>query len=80
MEFMDFVSYVFYGVIGSATLFAVNILSRLSRSIEDLNIKLAVMIEKTSGHEKWLEKHDSEIGTLRERAACNKHHKLTKEY
>lgn len=70
MEFMEFVSYVFYGILGSSAVLSVSILQRLSRAVEDLNIKLAVLIEKTAGHEKWLEKHDDEIGVLRQKNVC----------
>lgn len=77
MEFMEFVSYVFYGILGSSAVLSVNILTRLSRAVEDLNVKLAVLIEKTAGHEKWLEKHDVEINNIKERASCPK--RTTKE-
>lgn len=77
MEFMEFVSYVFYGILGSSAVLSVNILTRLSRAVEDLNVKLAVLIEKTAGHEKWLEKHDVEISNIKERASCPK--RTTKE-
>lgn len=72
LEFMEFVSYIFYGILGSSAILSVNILTRLSRAVEDLNVKLAVLIEKTAGHEKWLEKHDNEIGDLRQQNICTR--------
>lgn len=67
MDFNQFVQWVFYGVIGFASVFAVNILSGLRRSIDDLNNKIAVVIEKTVWIEKTLDLHHKEIEKLKDK-------------
>jgi len=65
VEFTQFVQWVFYGVIGSATVYGVSILASLKNSINELNKQIAIVIEKTTWHEKWLERHDDEIRILK---------------
>lgn len=65
MEFSQFVTWCFYGVVGFAALFAVNILSGLRRSVDDLNNKIAIIIEKTIWIEKTLDRHQDEIERLK---------------
>lgn len=64
MEFGKFVEWAFYGTIGSSCVYAVAILSDLRSSVEKLNERVAVIIEKTAWHEKQLEKHDARINNL----------------
>ena len=67
LEYSQIVTWVFYAmatVIGGGVL---NILRKLTSSVEELNIKMAVLIEKTAYHEKELEKHDNRIGALENR-------------
>ena len=64
MNFPQFVEWVFYGIIGGSSVYAVNVLSDLKSSIEKLNERVAVIIEKTAWHEKQLEKHDERINNL----------------
>lgn len=64
MEFTQFIQWTFYGVIGFSSIFAVSILSSLKNSVNELNSKIAVIIEKTAWHEKWLERHDDEINKI----------------
>ena len=45
MEFAQFVQWTFYGVIGFTALFAVNVLSGLRRSVDDLNNKIAIIMQ-----------------------------------
>lgn len=65
MDFAQFVQWVFYGVVGFAALLAVNILSGLRRSVDDLNNRIAIIIEKTIWIEKTLDRHQDEIERLK---------------
>lgn len=65
MDFSQFVQWVFYGVIGFASVFAVSVLSGLRRSVDDLNSKIAIIIEKTVWIEKTLDRHQDEIERLK---------------
>lgn len=67
MDFSKFIEWTFYGVIGFSSVFAVSILSSLKNSVNELNNKIATIIEKVTWHEKWLERHDDEITNLREK-------------
>ena len=66
MDFAKFIEWSFYGIIGFSALFAVSILANIKTSINELNSRIAVIIEKTAWHEKWLEKHDEEIKRINE--------------
>lgn len=63
-DFSHFVEWAFYGIVGGASVFAVNILAKLRDSVEALNVRVAVIIEKTETHEKILERHEGEIKNL----------------
>jgi len=61
MEFTKFVEWVFYGVVGGCAVYMVQILSGLKESVDDLNIKMATIIEKTTNHERRIEKLEDKI-------------------
>lgn len=44
---------------------AISILDGLKDSVEELNLKIAVVIEKVSNHEKRLDVHDEEIRNIK---------------
>lgn len=67
MEFSKFVEWAFLAIISGAAVIAVGILSSLKNSVNELNQKIATIIEKVTWHEKWLERHDDEITNLREK-------------
>lgn len=64
MDFTKFVEWVFYGVVSAIGVYGVSILSNLNQSVKILNERVAVIIEKTAWHEKWLERHDLELNRL----------------
>jgi hypothetical protein len=64
MEYADFVQWVFYGVIGGSTVYGVSILQKMGKSIEQLNVNVAVLLERTNFHERQIEKHDDRISKL----------------
>lgn len=65
MDFVKFVEWCFYGVIAFAALFAVNILSSLKNSVNELNTKIGIIIEKTIWIEKTLDRHQNEIENIK---------------
>ncbi len=61
MDFAKFVEWTFYGIIGGCSVYLVSIISGIKESIDKLNINMAVIIEKTSSHEKRIEKLEEKI-------------------
>lgn len=68
MNFTDFIQWVFYGVVGGSAVYGVSILSHLKNSIDDLNIKMAKLIEKNDWHEKMIERLEKRVEKLEESA------------
>lgn len=64
MEFDKFVEWAFYGVIGSSAVYGVSILSRLNASVNSLNIKIAVILEKIANHEEKIDKLDNRVSKV----------------
>jgi hypothetical protein len=64
LEFTNFVQWAFYAVMTGAVTISVSILAKLYTSIEHLNQKIAIIIEKTSWHEKVIEDHDDRLKQL----------------
>jgi hypothetical protein len=60
MEWQHFVDKAFLGIIGFIAIYAVRFLEKLTRSINELNIKIAQMLEKIT-------EHDAEIRELKKR-------------
>lgn len=60
------IQWIFFGVVGGSFMFAVNILSQLRRSIDELNVKMATIITTISYHEKTIEILKQEIDIIRE--------------
>lgn len=61
-----FVEWAFKALITGSIIYGVRVLSQLQSSVESLNIKIAVIIEKVSGHEKELNKHEIRLIKLEE--------------
>jgi len=71
MDFQAFVSWCFYGLIGGCAVYGVAILAKMNESIQDLNVKIAVVIEKTGSHEKRLDKHDDLFENMKKNRGQN---------
>ena len=65
MDFAKFVEWAFYGIVGGCSVYGVNVLAQLKDSVSSLNEKMAAIIERTTNHEKRLDKHDEQIENLR---------------
>lgn len=61
MEFKDFVQWLFYALISGCSVYLTSILSGLKLSVDELNIKMATIIEKTSNHERRIEKLEDKV-------------------
>lgn len=61
MQFQEFLEFAFYGLLSGAALWGVSILSKLQASIAELNEKVAQILERTSWHERELERLDRRI-------------------
>lgn len=55
-HFIQFVNWVFYGVVGGGVFLGIKILSKVSDSIQSLNTKVAIVIEKTATNEEQIAK------------------------
>lgn len=64
MNFSNFIEWAFQGLIAGAVVYGVNALSKLRDSIEELNSKIATILEKNIWHERALEDHDDRIRVL----------------
>jgi hypothetical protein len=65
IDYNQFIQWLFFGVIGFAASFSVIILAGMKRSVDDLNIRIGTIIEKTFWIEKTLERHQGEIENLK---------------
>lgn len=63
LEFKDFVQWVFYALLSGCAIYLTTILSGLKLSVDELNIKMATIIEKTSNHERRIEKLEDRSAT-----------------
>ena len=66
IDYNMLIQWIFFGVVGGSFMFAVNILSQLRRSIDELNVKMATIITTISYHEKTIEILKQEIDIIRE--------------
>jgi hypothetical protein len=67
VNFHDFVTWGFQGIVTGAIVFGVAEIKGLRSSIESLNQQIAKTIEKTAWHEKELDKHEDRIHRLETR-------------
>lgn len=58
MEFAKFVEWAFYGIIGGCAVVGV-------KSLLDLNVNIAVIIERIANHDKRLDKAEEQIEELK---------------
>lgn len=63
-QFNHFIQWAFYALLCGATVIGVSSLRGIQASIVELNIRVAVMLERMSSHEKNLESHHERITVL----------------
>lgn len=64
MEFSNFLTWGFTGLLSGILVYAVKVLTDIKRSVEELNERMATIIEKTFWHEKEMEKMSARISSL----------------
>ena len=67
MEQYTFAYFIQWGFYGLLLYFAYDLkatIKSMSKSVESLNLKVAVVIEQTEGHKSLLDKHDERIYNL----------------
>lgn len=64
MDFQKFSEWAFQLILSGSFLYAVGELRGLRTSVEKLNSTIASLIEKTTNHEKQLDKHEERIHDL----------------
>lgn len=60
-QFSEFVQWGFYSVLTGCAVYLTSILNGLKGSVDELNVKMATIIEKTSNHEKRIEKLEDKL-------------------
>jgi hypothetical protein len=64
MKFHHFMTWVFYGALAFAGYRVVGVLDRLEDSVNELNVKMAVVIMQNAAHEKELDSHEGRLRLL----------------
>ena len=63
-EFPQFVQWSFELIVSGGIVYGVAVLGGLKKSIEELNVKMAQVIERMTHHEKAIDKHDERISKI----------------
>lgn len=71
MQFDTFLSWGFTGLISSILIYGVKVLQDIKSSVEQLNERMATIIEKTQWHEKEMERLNSRISVIEMRLVKN---------
>lgn len=61
IQWNEFAQWVFYGLVGFAAVYVARTMELLRRSVEKLNVRIAVVIEKTTNHEKRITKIENKF-------------------
>lgn len=61
MQFSEFLTWGFTGLISGILIYGVKVLQDIKSSVEQLNERMATIIEKTSWHEKEMERLNGKI-------------------
>lgn len=64
MQFNEFVTWGFLGILSGGLAILIAILNEVKITVQSLSERLAILIEKTVWHEKALEKHEERIAKL----------------
>lgn len=61
IDWNSFVQWLFYGVVGGCAIYGCNIIAGMKNSIDTLNNNVGILLERTSNHEKRLDKLEDKI-------------------
>lgn len=64
IELAQMIEWGFKAVVSGGVIYGVRVISNLQKSIETLNIKVAVVVERTATHKEALIRHDERIKLL----------------
>jgi hypothetical protein len=64
MQFDSFLSWGFTGLISGILIYGVKVLQDIKASVEQLNERMATIIEKTQWHEKEMERLNNRISAI----------------
>lgn len=71
MEFSNFLTWGFTGLLSGILVYAVKVLTDIKLSVEELNERMATIIEKTAWHEREMEKMSNRIVSLESKLFTN---------
>jgi len=71
MQFSEFLTWGFTGLISGILIYGVKVLQDIKSSVEQLNERMATIIEKTQWHEKEMERLNSRISVIEMRLVKN---------
>lgn len=66
MDFSKFVEWAFQAILLGIAAYGASAIGGIKNSVNELNTKIGIIIEKTQWHEKWLERHDEEIQKIKD--------------
>lgn len=64
MQFSEFLTWGFTGLISGILIYGVKVLQDIKSSVEQLNERMATIIEKTQWHEKEMERLNGRINSI----------------
>lgn len=64
MRFHHFITWVFYGALAFAGYRVVEIMDRLESSVNELNVKMAIVIQQNAIHERQIDSHEGRLRQL----------------
>lgn len=64
MQFNDFLTWGFTGLISGILIYGVKVLQDIKSSVEQLNERMATIIEKTAWHEREMERINAKINLM----------------
>lgn len=67
MDFNAFVQWAFLGLITSCFIGGVKVLVDIKKGVDDLNVQMAKLLEKTTNHERELSRLDARISALEQK-------------
>ena len=71
MQFNDFLTWGFTGLISGILIYGVKVLQDIKSSVDELNERMATIIEKTAWHEREMEKMSNRIVSLESKLFAN---------
>lgn len=71
MQFSEFLTWGFTGLISGILIYGVKVLQDIKSSVDELNERMATIIEKTAWHEREMEKMSNRIVSLESKLFTN---------